>query len=181
MNRIKSNFETEFYIPLEERRDTKNENDKYVHKRGIYKDTCGASQPWSDYRLRPNFLVAMVVVSKTFCSLVLTVSSTKREMKVLIALPLYLYKISQKLKVAEKLKFIFRSCSLIELYNFLYSLQKFYLSVLRKVRLVLLMSRSFCVCVCASLSFSLSLLFSSLLFKVNLLVSQSSSQLFTSK
>ncbi|XP_073971734.1 glycogen debranching enzyme isoform X2 [Rhodnius prolixus] len=66
VNRIKSNFETEFYIPLEERRDTKNENDKYVHKRGIYKDTCGASQPWSDYRLRPNFLVAMVVAPNLF-------------------------------------------------------------------------------------------------------------------
>uniref|UniRef100_A0A224X542 Glycogen debranching enzyme n=1 Tax=Panstrongylus lignarius TaxID=156445 RepID=A0A224X542_9HEMI len=63
--RIMCNFETEFYIPTE-CRNLKNENDKYIHKRGIYKDTFGATQPWSDYRLRPNFFVAMVVAPDLF-------------------------------------------------------------------------------------------------------------------
>ncbi|KAK9504313.1 hypothetical protein O3M35_010677 [Rhynocoris fuscipes] len=63
-NKIKENFEKEFYIHHDQ--SIKTDNDKYVHKRGIYKDTVGATQPWADYRLRPNFFVAMVVAPELF-------------------------------------------------------------------------------------------------------------------
>lgn len=60
--RIQDNFEKMFYVPP----DPKEKHEKHpelVHKRGIYKDTYGASSPWCDYQLRPNFTIAMVVVS----------------------------------------------------------------------------------------------------------------------
>lgn len=49
-------------------------NTKSVNRRGIYKDTYKASNHYGDYQLRPNFPIAMVVVSttllnnNTFCS-----------------------------------------------------------------------------------------------------------------
>lgn len=60
--RILANFEKMFYVAP----DPEEKNEKHpalVHKRGIYKDTYGASCPWCDYQLRPNFTIAMVVVS----------------------------------------------------------------------------------------------------------------------
>lgn len=61
-DRIQDNFERVFYVSV----DPEEKHEKHpelVHKRGIYKDTYGASSPWCDYQLRPNFTIAMVVVS----------------------------------------------------------------------------------------------------------------------
>lgn len=52
---IQSNFETEFYVT--------SEMGSLVNKVGIYKDSVGASQPWSDFQLRCNFPITMVAVS----------------------------------------------------------------------------------------------------------------------
>lgn len=61
-NQIQANFEKLFYVS----HDPADPNEKHpelVHKRGIYKDSFGASSPWCDYQLRPNFPIAIVVVS----------------------------------------------------------------------------------------------------------------------
>ncbi|KAG8436633.1 hypothetical protein GDO86_007656 [Hymenochirus boettgeri] len=60
--RIKENFEKMFYVS-ENASDPNEKRPDLVHKRNIYKDSYGASSPWCDYQLRPNFPVAMVVVS----------------------------------------------------------------------------------------------------------------------
>ncbi|CAA9999855.1 unnamed protein product [Nesidiocoris tenuis] len=57
--KIKTNFEKEFWVGPDAQ-------GEFVNRRGIYKDTVGASQPWSDFRLRPNFTVAMVVAPELF-------------------------------------------------------------------------------------------------------------------
>ncbi|KAI1882936.1 hypothetical protein AGOR_G00240020 [Albula goreensis] len=64
-NLIQKNFERKFYVS----HDPKDPNEKrpdLVHKRGIYKDSYGASSPWCDYQLRPNFTIAMVVAPELF-------------------------------------------------------------------------------------------------------------------
>ncbi|XP_036410213.1 glycogen debranching enzyme isoform X2 [Megalops cyprinoides] len=62
---IQDNFEEMFYVS----HDPSDPNEKHpelVHKRGIYKDSFGASSPWCDYQLRPNFAIAMVVAPEMF-------------------------------------------------------------------------------------------------------------------
>ncbi len=60
--RIQENFERFFYV-TEDPLDPNEQNPDLVHKKCIYKDSYGASSPWCDYQLRPNFIIAMVVVS----------------------------------------------------------------------------------------------------------------------
>ena len=61
---IRENFHRCFFVPEDESKDGMFVIDrKYVNKRGIYKDTFGATQPWEDYQLRPNFFFAMAYVN----------------------------------------------------------------------------------------------------------------------
>jgi hypothetical protein len=59
--RIAANFEKNFYVPVSP--SSTEPRPDLVHRRGIYKDSCGAGQPWADYQLRCNFPIAMVAVS----------------------------------------------------------------------------------------------------------------------
>lgn len=54
-------FEAEFWVSGDPN-DPNEKRPDLVHKKGIYKDSHGASSPWCDYQLRPNFTIAMVVV-----------------------------------------------------------------------------------------------------------------------
>lgn len=67
--KIQDNFEKYFYIPIEPSRDDEYDiQKKMVHRRGIYKDTHGSYHVWTDYQLRPNMLIAMVVAPELFDS-----------------------------------------------------------------------------------------------------------------
>ncbi|KAH9644770.1 hypothetical protein HF086_016264 [Spodoptera exigua] len=62
--RIKHNFERYFWIPVAP--SAADLRPDLVHRRGIYKDSHGASRPWADYQLRCNFPIAMVVAPELF-------------------------------------------------------------------------------------------------------------------
>uniref|UniRef100_A0A4W3HHH1 Glycogen debranching enzyme n=1 Tax=Callorhinchus milii TaxID=7868 RepID=A0A4W3HHH1_CALMI len=62
---VKQNFEKKFYI-IDDPSDPDEKHPDLVHKRAIYKDVYGASSPWCDYQLRPNFSIAMVVAPELF-------------------------------------------------------------------------------------------------------------------
>ena len=62
-NKIQASFERSFWIGLEASEDNELVDSKLVHRRGIYKDCFGASHAFTDYQLRPNFPIAMAVVS----------------------------------------------------------------------------------------------------------------------
>jgi glycogen debranching enzyme len=55
--KIDHHFEREFWIGEDDQRSP------HINQRKIYKDTVNSTLQWTDYQLRPNFLVAAVVVS----------------------------------------------------------------------------------------------------------------------
>ncbi|XP_046385636.1 glycogen debranching enzyme isoform X2 [Ischnura elegans] len=65
-SKIRDNFEKYFWIGDKDEEFGDNINRKLVNRRCIYKDSVGASQPWADYQLRPNFTVAMAVAPELF-------------------------------------------------------------------------------------------------------------------
>ncbi|XP_071444480.1 glycogen debranching enzyme [Hetaerina americana] len=65
-SKIRDNFEKHFWIGKKDEEFGSTINSKLVNRRCIYKDSVGASQPWADYQLRPNFSVAMAVAPELF-------------------------------------------------------------------------------------------------------------------
>ncbi|KAJ3377045.1 hypothetical protein HDU84_009122 [Entophlyctis sp. JEL0112] len=65
---VAKSFEKYFYIPEDPRDDPNFELDepKLINKRAIYKDVLGSSQKFTEFQLRPNFLVALVVAPELF-------------------------------------------------------------------------------------------------------------------
>ncbi|CAF1447762.1 unnamed protein product [Rotaria sordida] len=59
LNKIDENFEKEFWID-------ETNTSQYVNRKQIYKDTINTTFKWSDFQLRPNFLVAAVVAPEMF-------------------------------------------------------------------------------------------------------------------
>jgi glycogen debranching enzyme len=59
-------FEKEFWIPGDVAEDGDGIKTGLVNRRGIYKDTVGSSSEFTDYQLRPNFCVALLVVCSSF-------------------------------------------------------------------------------------------------------------------
>ncbi|KAI0987877.1 hypothetical protein GJ496_006429 [Pomphorhynchus laevis] len=58
-NLISANFEKHFWIGEDETPSEKNKF--YVNRTGIFKDCVNSSGGWTDYQLRPNFLITLVV------------------------------------------------------------------------------------------------------------------------
>ena len=59
LDKIDQNFEKEFWID-------QTNSSEYVNRKQIYKDTLNSSFKWTDFQLRPNFLVAAVVAPEMF-------------------------------------------------------------------------------------------------------------------
>ncbi|XP_041849646.1 glycogen debranching enzyme isoform X1 [Melanotaenia boesemani] len=62
---LQQSFEAGFWVSGDPQ-DPNEKRPDLVHKTGIYKDSYGASSPWCDYQLRPNFTIAMVVAPELF-------------------------------------------------------------------------------------------------------------------
>ncbi|XP_050668408.1 glycogen debranching enzyme isoform X6 [Leptidea sinapis] len=62
--RVRRSFERHFWVPPAP--SAADARPDLVHRRAIYKDSHGASQPWADYQLRCNFPVAMAVAPDLF-------------------------------------------------------------------------------------------------------------------
>jgi glycogen debranching enzyme len=58
LNQIDQNFEKQFWID-------QSNSSEFVNRKQIYKDTVNSTFGWTDFQLRPNFLVAAVVVSQS--------------------------------------------------------------------------------------------------------------------
>lgn len=58
-NRIAEHFEKCFFV-------TETEKAPLANRKNIYKDSFGASQKWTDYQLRCNFPISMVVAPELF-------------------------------------------------------------------------------------------------------------------
>jgi glycogen debranching enzyme len=64
---VQKNFKKYFYIPKASAEDKHCVIDsKLVNRRGIYKDSFRSSRKYTDYQLRPNFLIAMCVAPELF-------------------------------------------------------------------------------------------------------------------
>ncbi|XP_048587758.1 glycogen debranching enzyme-like isoform X2 [Nematostella vectensis] len=64
--KLNSTFERYFWIPEEPNPELEGEEIKLVHRRGIYKDSYGATHRFADFQLRPNICIAMAVAPEMF-------------------------------------------------------------------------------------------------------------------
>ena len=62
-DKIQSSFEQLFWIDVKPNENNPAVDSKLVHRRGMYKDCYLGSHPFANYQLRPNFPIAMAVVS----------------------------------------------------------------------------------------------------------------------
>ncbi|CAF5087847.1 unnamed protein product [Rotaria sp. Silwood1] len=54
LNLIDENFEKEFWID-------ESNSSEFVNRKQIYKDTVNSTRVWTDFQLRPNFIIASVI------------------------------------------------------------------------------------------------------------------------
>ncbi|CAF3932255.1 unnamed protein product [Rotaria sordida] len=59
LNRIDENFENEFWID-------ESNSSEHVNRKQIYKDTINSTLIWTDFQLRPNFIIAAVIAPEMF-------------------------------------------------------------------------------------------------------------------